>query len=81
MIVEPLGRRVVRDSEPRGLARIGDREYNVGLNSSPTDVDRFNELPVGVRNGVTVDATFAEAFPMKATRLAVRLAATARSLP
>jgi multidrug efflux pump subunit AcrB len=39
---------------PAGLARIGDREYNVGLNSSPTDVERFNELPVGVRNGVTV---------------------------
>jgi multidrug efflux pump subunit AcrB len=39
---------------PAGLARIGAREYNVGLNSSPTDVERFNELPVGVRKGVTV---------------------------
>ena len=39
---------------PAGLARIGEREYNVGLNSSPTDVERFNELPVGVRKGVTV---------------------------
>lgn len=39
---------------PAGLARIGDREYNVGLNSSPTEVERFNDLPVGIRNGVTV---------------------------
>lgn len=39
---------------PAGLARIGDREYNVALNSSPTEVDRFNDLPVGIRNGVPV---------------------------
>src|SRR5215831_3771146 len=39
---------------PAGLARIGDREYNVGLNSSPTQVDNFNALPVGVRNGVVI---------------------------
>ncbi len=39
---------------PAGLARIGDREYNVALNSSPTEVDRFRELPVGVRNGVAI---------------------------
>jgi multidrug efflux pump subunit AcrB len=39
---------------PAGLARIGDREYNVALNSSPTEVDRFNDLPVGMRNGVAI---------------------------
>ena len=39
---------------PAGLARIGDREYNVGLNSSPTQVELFNDLPVGIRNGVAV---------------------------
>ncbi len=39
---------------PAGLARIGDREYNVALNSSPTEVERFNDLPVGIRNGVPV---------------------------
>jgi multidrug efflux pump subunit AcrB len=39
---------------PAGLARIGDREYNVALNSSPTEVDRFKELPVGVHNGVAI---------------------------
>src|SRR5690242_16295053 len=37
-----------------GTARIGEREYNVQLNSSPTVVARFAELPVGVRRGVPV---------------------------
>ncbi|WP_428493403.1 efflux RND transporter permease subunit [Rhodopila sp.] len=39
---------------PAGTARIGDREYNVQLNSSPSAVDRFNALPIGVFNGVPV---------------------------
>ena len=39
---------------PAGTARIGDREYNVQLNSSPSAVDRFNALPIGVFNGATV---------------------------
>ncbi len=39
---------------PAGTARIGDREYNVQLNSSPSTVDRFNALPLGVYNGVPV---------------------------
>ena len=39
---------------PAGTARIGDREYNVQLNSSPTAVDRFNALPIGVFNGAPV---------------------------
>src|SRR5947208_9774497 len=36
---------------PAGVARVGDREYNVQLNSSPSAVDRFNALPIGVYNG------------------------------
>jgi multidrug efflux pump subunit AcrB len=39
---------------PAGTARIGDREYNVQLNSSPSTVDRFNTLPIGVFDGVPV---------------------------
>jgi len=39
---------------PAGTARIGDREYNVQLNSSPTTVERFNALPIGVFNGAPV---------------------------
>ena len=39
---------------PAGIARIGDREYNVQLNSSPQLVEQFNALPVGVRDGVPV---------------------------
>src|ERR1700733_13203880 len=35
---------------PAGTARIGDREYNVVMNSSPSLVDRFNALPIGVYN-------------------------------
>ena len=39
---------------PAGTARIGEREYNVQLNSSPATVERFNDLPIGVYNGVPV---------------------------
>jgi multidrug efflux pump subunit AcrB len=39
---------------PAGTARIGGRTYNVQLNSSPSTIDRFNALPIGVFNGVTV---------------------------
>jgi multidrug efflux pump subunit AcrB len=39
---------------PAGTARIGERTYNVQLNSSPTTVDRFNALPIGVFNGAPV---------------------------
>src|SRR6202012_4208452 len=39
---------------PAGTARIGEREYNVQLNSSPSAVDRFNALPIGVFNGAPV---------------------------
>lgn len=39
---------------PAGVARIGEREFNVKLNSSPQFVEQFQALPVGVRDGVTV---------------------------
>ena len=39
---------------PAGTARLGDREYNVQLNSSPTAVERFNALPIGVFNNAPV---------------------------
>jgi multidrug efflux pump subunit AcrB len=39
---------------PAGTARLGDRTYNVQLNSSPTAVDRFNALPIGVFQGVPI---------------------------
>lgn len=39
---------------PAGTARIGERTYNVQLNSSPSAVDRFNALPIGVFDGVPV---------------------------
>jgi multidrug efflux pump subunit AcrB len=39
---------------PAGTARFGDREYNVQLNSSPSAVERFNALPIGVFNGAPV---------------------------
>ena len=39
---------------PAGTARIGEREYNVQLNSSPSSVERFNALPIGVFNGAPV---------------------------
>jgi multidrug efflux pump subunit AcrB len=39
---------------PAGIARLGPKEYNISLNSSPRLVEQFNELPVGVREGITV---------------------------
>lgn len=39
---------------PAGVARIGPKEYNVQLNSSPQLISQFNDLPVGVREGVPV---------------------------
>src|SRR6185503_2511917 len=39
---------------PAGVARIGEREFNVTLNSSPQMVEQFQALPVGVRDGLIV---------------------------
>ena len=39
---------------PAGIARIGPKEYNVQINSSPQLVSQFNDLPIGVREGVPV---------------------------
>jgi multidrug efflux pump subunit AcrB len=39
---------------PAGTARIGEREYNVQMNSSPSSVERFNALPIGVFNSAPV---------------------------
>jgi len=39
---------------PAGTVKIGDREYNVELNSSPLRVRDFDQLPVKVVNGTPV---------------------------
>lgn len=39
---------------PTGTAKIGDTEYAVQLNSSPSVIDAFNNLPVKQVNGATV---------------------------
>jgi multidrug efflux pump subunit AcrB len=39
---------------PSGTAKIGDREYNFLLNSSPELVSEFNDLPIKVVNGATI---------------------------
>ncbi len=39
---------------PAGTARIGTREYNIGLNSSPDHVKDFKDIPIKVVNGETV---------------------------
>jgi multidrug efflux pump subunit AcrB len=39
---------------PAGTARMGDREYVVKLNSSPSEVDALNDLPVRAANGSVV---------------------------
>src|SRR5271165_2146167 len=47
---------------PVGTAKIGDFEYVVSLNGSPTRLDELNDLPIRVVNGATVfvrDVAFA----------------------
>ena len=39
---------------PAGTAKMGEREYNVRLNSSPTVVAELNDLPIKQVNGATV---------------------------
>ena len=39
---------------PAGTARLGRHEYNVTVNSSPSAVDEFNQIPIGVSGGVPV---------------------------
>ncbi|HEY4131850.1 MAG TPA: efflux RND transporter permease subunit, partial [Gemmatimonadaceae bacterium] len=39
---------------PAGTARIGDREYNVSMNSSPSALSEFDKIPVKVVNGVPI---------------------------
>jgi multidrug efflux pump subunit AcrB len=39
---------------PAGTQKIGDREYNVRLNSSPELLQRLNDLPIKQVNGATV---------------------------
>jgi multidrug efflux pump subunit AcrB len=39
---------------PAGSAKLGDREYQVKLNSSPRLLDELNDLPVKTVNGATV---------------------------
>jgi multidrug efflux pump subunit AcrB len=39
---------------PAGSAKIGNREYRVELNGSPTTVTNFNQLPVKVVNGTPI---------------------------
>src|SRR3954467_318139 len=39
---------------PAGTAKIGDKDYQIRLNSSPRILDEMNNLPVKVANGATV---------------------------
>src|ERR1039457_6840839 len=39
---------------PAGTAKIGDKDYQIKLNSSPRTLDEMNNLPVKVVNGATV---------------------------
>jgi multidrug efflux pump subunit AcrB len=39
---------------PAGTARMGDREYIVKMNSSPTEISALNDLPIRAANGSVV---------------------------
>ncbi len=51
---------------PAGIARLGAKEYNIQLNSSPRLVEQFNNIPIGVRDGIMITvgdvATVKDAF-------------------
>lgn len=38
---------------PAGTAKIGDTEYNIGLNGSPSTIAGLNNLPIRTQNGAT----------------------------
>jgi multidrug efflux pump subunit AcrB len=40
--------------QPQGTAKIGDREYDIALNSSAKTIDELNDIPVKVVNGAVV---------------------------
>ena len=56
---------------PAGVTRIGEREYNVAMNSSPSAVAQFGNLPLVVRNGIPVTlgdvATINDSFATQAS--------------
>jgi multidrug efflux pump subunit AcrB len=39
---------------PAGISRMGEREYDISINSSPIDYDAFNRIPIKVVAGATV---------------------------
>lgn len=39
---------------PAGSARLGETEYNIAINASPSSVDQFNDIPVKVVNGAVI---------------------------
>ena len=41
-------------SLPAGTAKMGDREYTISLNSSPTTIAGMNELPIRAANGAVL---------------------------
>ncbi len=40
---------------PAGVARIGNLEYNISMNSSPTSIDQFNNIPIKIINGASIN--------------------------
>src|SRR5579883_1031742 len=40
--------------QPQGTAKIGDREYDIALNSTAKTIDELNDMPVKVVNGAMV---------------------------
>jgi multidrug efflux pump subunit AcrB len=39
---------------PAGTQKIGDLEYYIGINASPTRVEELNDLPIAAKNGTVV---------------------------
>src|SRR5271169_2435762 len=51
-VVDAIGRQNI--VTPAGTEKVGDREYVVALNGSPTRLDELNDMPIRVVNGATV---------------------------
>jgi multidrug efflux pump subunit AcrB len=51
-VVDAIGRQNI--VTPVGTEKVGDREYVVALNGSPTRLNELNDMPIRVVNGATV---------------------------
>ena len=66
---------------PVGTSKIGQFEYDVGLNASPSSVQELNDLPVKAVGNTTLTFTMSVTFAMAMRRKPISCAATGSAVP